>query len=225
MPSNWQAVDSNFPSFTGKESPEQQIRALHNYLFCLKDQLKYSLNNLTSENWNADALNKLTDGAKGELAAQLASIAGQVSQLKTQVTSLQGRVTDMGDLGSRIAAAEEAITYLQPRMETAEGDIKALQETAADLEQRVSNQETTLEGLTEQADRTEATVIAMDEELAALAQTTSDLDLAVKNICSVLQVADDGSATLGKEGGKLYLVGEIYVNGVLLEQGGTNEAT
>lgn len=225
MPSNWQAVDSNFPSFTGDESPTQQIRALHNYLYCLKEQLQYSLQNLTSENWNVSALNSLTEDTKNALAGQLSAISSQVSQLKVQVETLQGRVTDVGDLGGRVTALEEDETYLEQRMDAADEAITSLQNTASDHEQRITTQETAVEELTEQADRTETAVAAMDDELAALTQTVSELDAAVKSVQTVIQSAEDGSSTIGQEGGKLYLVGEVYVNGVLLEQGGTNETT
>ena len=229
MPSNWQSVDSNFPSFTGEESPTQQIRALHNYLFCLKQELQYSLRNLTAENWNAAALDSLTEDAKQAVAGQLASISGQVAQLKVQVDSLQGRVTDMGDLSKRMDAVEENATYLEQRMETAEGNVVALQETAADHEQRLAAQETAVEDLSGRTDAVEADMLTMDADLAALTQTVTDLNAAMQRlqetVDGVIQTPEDGSTTLGKEGGKLYLVGEIYLNGVLLEQGGTDETT
>lgn len=185
MPSNWMSVDSNFPSFTGEESPTQQIRALHNYLFCLKEQLQYSLQNLTADNWNGSALQSLTDDARDQLSAQLATISNQVSQLKVQVETLQGRVTDVSDLSSRITDAEEKTAALETRMDTADAQIAELTETTAALD-------------------------------AAFTELFEIVD-------GVIQTAEDGSATLGKEGSKLYLVGEVYVNGVLLEQGGTDE--
>ena len=80
MGSNWLAVDSNFPSFTGRESPTEQIRALHNYLFCLKEQLQYSLNNLTADNWNTDALDSLTADAKEQLRIGISSMTNQLTQ-------------------------------------------------------------------------------------------------------------------------------------------------
>lgn len=225
MPSSWQAVDSNFPSFTGDESPEQQIRALHNYLFCLKEQLQYSLQNLTSENWNVSALNDLTEDAKNAFSGQLSSIANQVAQLKVQVETLQGRVVDVGNLGARVTTVEESVAYLELRMDTAEDMITELQNTESDHDQRIAAQEVAAEDLSERVNGVEATVFAIDDELGALVQTVLDLDASVKSICSVIQADTDGNATLGKEGSKLYLVGEIYVNGVLLEQGGANEIT
>lgn len=225
MPSNWQSVDSNFPSFTGDESPTQQIRALHNYLYCLKEQLQYSLQNLTSENWNVAALNSLTEDAKSAFSEQLTSIVNQVAQLKIQVETLQGRVTDMGDLGARVTSVEEGITYLEQRMDAAEENVTDLQEMAADYELRIVAQETAVEDLTERTDGIEADMLTMDEELATLTQTVTELDTALENLQAILSRAEDGSTTLGKVDGKLYLVGEVYLNGVLLEQGGTDETT
>lgn len=80
MSSNLQALD-DFPSFTGEESPQEQIRQLQNYLFVVAEQLKYTMRNLGVDNlnpkqWDAmkeetlkgqtqqDVFNKLFDGGK-----------------------------------------------------------------------------------------------------------------------------------------------------------------
>lgn len=188
MPSNWMSVDSNFPSFTGEESPTQQIRMLHNYLYCLKEQLFYSLQNLTADNWNASALQSLTDGAKDQLSTQIAGISSQLAQLKLQVDALQGRVTDTSDFDKRITAVEEASAYWEQRLGNAESDVIALQGDIADHEQRIFDQET-----------------------------------AAAELSAIIQTAEDGSVTLGKEGQVLRLVGQVYLNGTLLNQGGTDE--
>lgn len=188
MPSNWLSVDSNFPSFTGEESATQQIRMLHNYLFCLKEHLQYSLQNLTADNWNASALQSLTDGAKDQLGTQLSGISSQLAQLKLQVDALQGRVTDTSDFDKRITAVEEASVYWEQRLGNAESDVIALQVDVAGHEQRIS-----------------------------------DLEKAIEELSAVIQTAEDGSVTIGTEGQVLHLVGEVYLNGTLLNQGGTDE--
>ena len=52
MASNLQALDE-FPTFTGEESPQEQIRQLQNYLFIVVEQLKYTMANLGVENLNS----------------------------------------------------------------------------------------------------------------------------------------------------------------------------
>lgn len=51
MSNNLQALD-DFPSFTGEESPQEQIRQLQNYLFVVAEQLKYTMRNLGVDNLN-----------------------------------------------------------------------------------------------------------------------------------------------------------------------------
>lgn len=51
MSSNLQALD-DFPSFTGEESPQEQIRQLQNYLFVVAEQLKYTMRNIGVDNLN-----------------------------------------------------------------------------------------------------------------------------------------------------------------------------
>lgn len=80
MSNNLQALDE-FPTFTGEESPQEQIRQLQNYLFIVKEQLQYAMRNIGIDNLNAaqwsamkvetldgqtpeEALKKLTDNGK-----------------------------------------------------------------------------------------------------------------------------------------------------------------
>lgn len=49
MPTEFAALDTGFPSFTGRESTEQKVTALHNYVFMLLENLRYLLRNLSPE--------------------------------------------------------------------------------------------------------------------------------------------------------------------------------
>lgn len=44
-----------FPTFTGEESPQEQIRQLQNYLFSMKESIRYLLSNLGVDNMNPTA--------------------------------------------------------------------------------------------------------------------------------------------------------------------------
>lgn len=175
MPSNWLSIDSNFPSFTGEESPEQQIRALHNYLFQLREGLQYSLQNLTADNFNTAALQNLTDAQKNEVTVQLEKVYTQLSQMAAEIDRLSGRVSGTENLSGRMTTAEDEITALKDRTKLTEENIEDLAKSRQELEK----------------------------------------------ISGAVQVADDGSITVGSEGKPLQLVGQIYINGVLYEQGGT----
>ena len=48
MPSNWLYIDTNFPSFTQKESVNDKVETMQDYLFMLVEPKRYKLNNGTS---------------------------------------------------------------------------------------------------------------------------------------------------------------------------------
>ena len=220
MPSNWLSIDSNFPSFTGEESPEQQIRALHNYLFQLREGLQYSLQNLTADNFNTAALQNLTDAQKNEVTTQLEKVYTQLNQMAAEIDRLSGRVSGTENLSGRMTTAEGEITALKGRTKLTEENIEDLADrtTAAeggidDLQEAVTGEG----GLQERVADLEGAVTGeggLQEQMDATEQE-------LEKISGAVQVADDGSVTVGSEGKPLRLVGQIYINGVLYEQGGT----
>lgn len=247
MPSNWLSIDSNFPSFTGEESPEQQIRALHNYLFQLREGLQYSLQNLTADNFNTAALQNLTDAQKNEVTAQLEKVYTQLNQMAAEIDRLSGRVSGTENLSGRMTTAEGEITALKGRVKLTEGNIEDLADRTTtaetgidDLKGRMKTAESDIGSLKGRATITEGNVEDLAGRVKQLEddQTLDDLQEAVtgegglqeqmdtteqelKKISGAVQVADDGSVTVGSEGKPLRLVGQIYINGVLYEQGGT----
>lgn len=223
MGSNWLAVDSNFPSFTGRESPTEQIRALHNYLLCLKEQLQYSLNNLTADNWNTAALDSLTADAKEQLRLGIASMTNQLTQMQAQINDLQKKVANGVELDSRVTATEESITYLEEDVQALAEQAMQMQQDLSDHEQRLADQEAAMAAVMEQVAGIEADMVSLDEELSSLLEALPALQETVSALEQIVSFNEDGSVTIGKEGAVLHLVGQIYLNGVLLEQGGTNE--
>lgn len=221
MPSNLLAIDSNFPTFTGEEPVEEQIRELVNYLYQLRESLQYSLKNLTTDNFNAAALQNLTDDAKGEIGNQLQKIANELNQLSSEVETLKGRISGIDSLTTRMKNAETDIENMKTRVVNAEGELEALQtwssyqeKTVGDIQERVDNVEQELADQTTAHANTEQRVAALSDLMAAL-------DADVTELLTLITVADDGSVTMGKEGQDLHLVGNVYINGILFEQGGS----
>ena len=247
MPSNWLSIDSNFPSFTGEESPEQQIRALHNYLFQLREGLQYSLQNLTADNFNTAALQNMTDAQKNEVTLQLKKVYTMLNQMAAQIDNLSGRVSGTENLSGRVTTAEGEITSLKGRVKLTEENVEDLAERTTDAEDaiddlkgRMKTAESDISSLKGRSTITEGNVEDLASRVKQLEddQTLDDLQEAVtgsgglqeqmdttkqelKKISGAVQVADDGSATVGSEGKVLHLVGQVYINGVLIEQGGT----
>lgn len=107
MPSIWQALDNHFPSFSGNETPQQQIQALHNYLYELRQGLRFSLQNLGVQNFNEAELQKLTDAQKTELSEMLQGVKTSLSNLTANLNSLSGRIGDLEKLAGIIRLAED----------------------------------------------------------------------------------------------------------------------
>lgn len=222
MPSNWATIDQNFPTFTGEESPEQQIRALRNYLFQLREGMQYSLQNLTAENFNATALQKLTDDQKNEVTEELQKVYALMNQLSGRLDSLSGRVTGIENLAGRVTAAEGEITDLKGRVALTEGNaddlgkrISAAEKDAEDIKNSVAEAEKNVDALGDRVSKLEKTVT----EDGGLSDRMDYAEQELQKIAEVVTGTEDGSATVGAEGKPLYLVGDIYINGVLYEQG------
>lgn len=208
MPSNWLSIDTSFPSFTGEESPKEQIRALHDYLFQLRQGLQYSLQNLTAENFNAAALENMNATQKDQVAQELRKVYARLDQVAAQVDSLGGRVSDTEGVSARVSEAEQDIDDLEEWTGAAEeqlGDLSGRLETLEQSEDRKTLQE--LQGLVTGEGGIQERVTALEGE--------------TEKLSTAIQVAEDGSVTLGSEGKDLYLVGQIFINGVLYTQGGT----
>lgn len=218
MPSNWLSIDSNFPSFTGEETPEQQIRELHNYLFQLREGLQYSLQNLTTDNFNTAALKNMTDAQKNEVISQLEKVYTQLNQMSTEIDRLSSRVSGTENLSGRVTTAEGEITSLKNRMKKAESDIGSMEERFTITEGNVED----LAGRVKQLED-DQTLDNLQQAVTGEGGLQEQMETAnkeMKKISGAVQVADDGSATVGSEGKVLRLVGQVYINGVLIEQGG-----
>lgn len=233
MPSNFMSLD-DFPTFTGQESPKEQIQALHNYLFVMREQLVYMLQNLSIDNWNATALQDLTEGTQAEFVKTLQTVGNQLTQLKNHVDNLSARVSGTEGLSGRMSVVEEDVVALSvwavehetntadlpQRMTEAEIAIAVLQ--AANEE--AGGQST---ALTEQVTQTQIGLAELDgqvngegglaQQMAALTEAICGLQGSLDALALVVRTSESGT-TIGEEGKELRLVGTIYINGVLLEQ-------
>ena len=318
MPSNWFAMDDNFPTFTGEESPSQQISALHNYLYQMREGLQYSMRNLTADNFNEAALQQLTDEQKNAVAEELQKLRSTITSFANEISSLSARVSSLENLGGRMNQAEDAITRLeedsdrktatlhdheqsisyleksvgelpdgeadlvtqlhdaQKEVGNLQADMDALEQEAfgeGGLKERTAKLEETVRGeggLSEKIEAIDLTLSgeggleqrteALETEVLAegglkdrtakleesiegeggVAERIGAIELAIngeggltelmqtvqteqEKVAGAMKVDDNGDATLGGEGKKVYLVGEIYINGTLFQNGG--EAT
>ena len=173
MPSNILNTDVMFPQLTGGKSTEQTIYEVLNYLYMLREQLRYSLANLGIENINPTSFEEIANIITEPVYLQLKDEEGNMASLIAEVDSLSSRLTDTeGNVSSLV----QTTTSLSTRMTDAEGNIGTLQVTATSLQTSVSS---------------------LDGEVTKITQTVNGLELSVTNgeDSSVLRLMS-GSAQL-----------------------------
>ena len=166
MPSNWLYIDTNFPSFTQKESDGEKIETMQDYLFMLVEQLRYTLRNLDLKNMNKAAAEGFVKTITQPIYAEIKNAEGSITQLgvtadglAARISSAEGNITQLGEtadgLAARISSAEGNITQLgatadglAARISDAEGNITQLGATANGLSARISSNEGSITNLT-----------------------------------------------------------------------------
>lgn len=134
MPSNWLYIDTNFPSFTQKESVNDKVETMQDYLFMLVEQLRYTLHNLDLSNMNKTA----TDGFVKQIT----------DPIYGEIKDAEGNITQVALVAEGLAA----------RIGDAEGNITQLQATAKGLQASVSNLNGSVTNLTADVNGIRATV-------------------------------------------------------------------
>lgn len=192
MPSIWQAIDTNFPSFSGEETPRQQIQALHDYLFQLRQGLQYSLENLNTKKVNGTEFKKLSEEQKKQFKnlsdEQKATVLGVLTEVQTTMRSI---TTTVNGFSARITELEKLL-----------GDVSDIEEWIGAVEPILHDHGERIEALEEAVSGEEG-----------LRQKVDLLYSALDNILRVIKIADDGSVTIGTSDNKLDLVGSVCVNG------------
>lgn len=134
MPSNWLYIDTNFPSFTQKESVNDKVETMQDYLFMLVEQLRYTLHNLDLSNMNKTAADGFVKTITQPIYAEIKNAEGSITQLGVTADGLAARIGD------------------------AEGNITQLQATAKGLQASVSNLNGSVTNLTADVNGIRATV-------------------------------------------------------------------
>ena len=135
MPSNIAMIDNSFPTFTGKEKPNEQIAQLMNYMRLLVEQLQYQLKNLDTSNWNEKAMKDFQADTTSDVAEELSKMTEELEIITKRINAMEdlpGRMnqaeTAVANLEERSNSQEERLTVLEGCMETARADIDSVQE-------------------------------------------------------------------------------------------------
>lgn len=134
MPSNWLYIDTNFPSFTQKESASDKIETMQDYLFMLVEQLRYTLHNLDLSNMNKTAADEFVKQITDPIYGEIKDAEGNITQVALMAEGLAARIGD------------------------AEGNITQLQATAQGLSASISNLNGSVTNLTADVNGIRATV-------------------------------------------------------------------
>ena len=109
MPSNLLTADTSFPSLEGK-STKDQVDVITNYLFLLLENLKYTLANLGSENFNDSELDGLKKSFTSDVEIKVQDLDGNLTVIKQSVDSLTFTVVS---LSGEFSQVQQTIDGLQ----------------------------------------------------------------------------------------------------------------
>ena len=210
MPGNILSADTQFPNFSGQESPAEQIRTIRNYLYMLLEQLRYTLNNLDAGNFNTEGLKEIQDAISQPILKQLSDTDGNLAELQVTAAGLASRVSSNE---GNISQLEQTAQGLSSRVGDAEGNISSLQQTANGLSSRVTSAEGNISTLQQTANGLSSRVSNAEGSISSLSQTASGLETRVANaegaVSTVSQKVNGVTVTTGY--GQTFLAGDRIV--------------
>ncbi len=116
MPSNLLNTDTMFPTINKNKSTDENLNDVLNYLYMLREQLRYNMANLDASNFNETALDELAVTINKPLYARIEDTEGKVSQLSL----------DAGQFNLRLQNAEGEIAGLSAEVGEDSAMIRAI---------------------------------------------------------------------------------------------------
>lgn len=198
MPSNWLYIDTNFPSFTQKESTNDKIETMQDYLFMLVEQLRYTLHNLDLSNMNRAAADGIAKTITDPIYAEIQDAESNITQLG---------VTAQG-LAARMSNAEGNITQLTATANGLSASVSSLNGSVTNLTADVNGLRTTVSGKINSSQA--QTLIDQSLQSITLAATSDDSG-------TIFQIKKDG-AVLASTGTFDICVDAVNIYGTLTAQ-------
>ena len=110
MPGNLLSADTSFPTFTPEQTNEQKLDVVTNYLYMLLEQLRYTLQNLGSGNFNDTELKDIGLTITQPIYVDLENAAGAIADLTLTADQLTSRLEDAEGNISSIEQYARSIT-------------------------------------------------------------------------------------------------------------------
>ena len=214
MPGKWLYIDTNFPTFTGEESTKEQIDEMVNYLFILVEQLKYSLNNLDTGNFNSKALSDWAESSTSDIVEQLVATATQINQVNQSLSRLSSRVSSLEGLAERMSDAEEEINVVKQTVLEHTKNIEDLSKKDTEQDKKLEALELRQAGTAEDIS---ALRYSLNEQIALAEANSKDIQTIIEEIRQLkisISVAENGDAVFGKDGQRTDIQGTVYINGL-----------
>lgn len=109
MAATWVSVDVNWPTFTEGQPVDEQLRALHNYMWTLTEQLKYTLENLDTTNWNATSLSDYGEETTADIRKSIALLTDALTKADGKIVEISGKLQEEGETLEQISGQLEGI--------------------------------------------------------------------------------------------------------------------
>lgn len=192
MPSNWLYIDTNFPSFTQKESVNDKVETMQDYLFMLVEQLRYTLHNLDLSNMNKTATDEFVKQITDPIYGEIKDAEGNITQVALVADGLAARIGD----------AEGNITQLQ-------ATAKGLQASVSNLDGAITNIKADVNGIratvSTKIDATQAqSIFDQSAEGFTLGATSGENGTIFKLNYNGAQIASTGSVDLCVDAVNIY---------------------
>ena len=137
MPTAQMLTEEALPKYHAEDRDSDRIKTIYNYLFMLVEQLRYSLGNISEDNFNPASLDKIKSDISEPIYRRIEDSDGNISSLTQTAELLQSRITNAeGD----ISTLTQTSTSLSSRITNAEGDISSISQTVNGISLSVSNE-------------------------------------------------------------------------------------
>lgn len=218
MPNAFLSIETNFPTFNRDQKPEDKIDSMVNYLFILVEQLRYTLNNLDTKNFNQTALETFAEDTTADVKAGVETVATQLNQTNQSVSGLARRVGILEGLPPRVSELEDAARRAGENIGALQENVLTLQGSDEEQTRRLTELElwrsgTDNDGAEADIRMLKTSVGSMAGSITALQQSVAALTTSMNTLLGVLTVDGGGNVALGNQGRDTNLKGNIKFNG------------